>query len=265
MDTKSISEYFHFGLSFWYLRKVEAGFRIHNTPNINLSFVLNGITGFLESLDKLNLQVTRNAAYELISFQKSIENTEKDSVLDKEQAEKLQKIMKDLEKTLLAELKGFNVYVVTPKRLDINKLQTNPSLLFAPKSFERLPHLAQYDISEAGKCIAFERPTAAAFHLMRATESVLREYYLFHIKRNRVKVLLWGVMTKELQSKSKFMKDEKHQVLFKNLDNIRLSFRNPTQHPDKIYDIQEVQDLWGLCVDVINRMVAELPATNEIQ
>jgi hypothetical protein len=44
-------------------------------------------------------------------------------------------------------------------------------------------------------------------------------------------------------------------VLLNQLDYIRAQFRNPTQHPDKIYDIQEVQDLWGLCVDVINRMV----------
>jgi len=42
------------------------------------------------------------------------------------------------------------------------------------------------------------------------------------------------------------------------LDNIRRSFRNPTQHPDKIYDIQEVQDLFGLCIDAINRMITLL-------
>ncbi len=43
--------------------------------------------------------------------------------------------------------------------------------------------------------------------------------------------------------------------LLNNLDNIRTSFRNPTQHPDKVYDIQEAQDLFGLSIDVVNRMV----------
>ena len=47
-------------------------------------------------------------------------------------------------------------------------------------------------------------------------------------------------------------------VLLNNLDNIRQSFRNPTQHPEKIYDIQEVQDLWSLCVDVVNRMSSDI-------
>ena len=46
--------------------------------------------------------------------------------------------------------------------------------------------------------------------------------------------------------------------LLDNLDNIRKSFRNPTQHPEKIYDIEEVQDLFGLAIDVVNRMTAYL-------
>jgi hypothetical protein len=44
--------------------------------------------------------------------------------------------------------------------------------------------------------------------------------------------------------------------LLNNLDNIREHYRNPTQHPDKVYDINEVQDLFGLCIDAINRMVS---------
>jgi hypothetical protein len=47
-------------------------------------------------------------------------------------------------------------------------------------------------------------------------------------------------------------------VLNNHLDNIRDSFRNPTQHPEIRYDIHEVQDLWSVCVDVINRMVRTL-------
>jgi len=43
-------------------------------------------------------------------------------------------------------------------------------------------------------------------------------------------------------------------LILDHLDHIRRSFRNPTQHPDKIYDIQEAQDLFGLCVDAVNRM-----------
>ncbi|MEP6894964.1 MAG: hypothetical protein ABI986_05090, partial [Chloroflexota bacterium] len=84
--------------------------------------------------------------------------------------------------------------------------------------------------------------------------SVLRAFFELHLKKNNEN--LWGPMVKELRTK---LTDADYMVLLNNLDNIRLSFRNPTQHPQKIYDIEEVQDLWGICVDVINRMAKDLP------
>ena len=39
------------------------------------------------------------------------------------------------------------------------------------------------------------------------------------------------------------------------LDHIRSNFRNPTDHPEKIYDIEEVQDLLNVRCDAISRMV----------
>lgn len=121
----------------------------------------------------------------------------------------------------------------------------------APKVFNKLPEIAIKDFDEAGKCIAFERSTAAAFHLLRATESVLRNYYLSIVKRNRVSPLNWGPMLKSLRSRKKRPDD----VLLDHLDGIRRNFRNPTQHPEKVYDINEAQDLLGICIDVVNRMV----------
>jgi hypothetical protein len=44
------------------------------------------------------------------------------------------------------------------------------------------------------------------------------------------------------------------ETLLNNLDDVRMHFRNPTQHPEKTYDIEEAQDLWGRCVDATNRM-----------
>lgn len=99
--------------------------------------------------------------------------------------------------------------------------------------------------------MAFERPTAAAFHLLRATEGVLRHFYCSVVKRNRIDPLLWGPIITALRDRRK----PPAASLLANLDNIRVSFRNPTQHPEKIYDIHEVQDLFGLCIEVINRMV----------
>jgi hypothetical protein len=47
-------------------------------------------------------------------------------------------------------------------------------------------------------------------------------------------------------------------TLLNHLDHIRSGFRNPTAHPEKIYDIDEAQDLLSICIEVTNRMFQEL-------
>lgn len=254
METNSVITYFGFGTGMRYLQDAKEGAAIHGD-----SHILRNIERFLNSLDELNLQVTLRASYELDEIKTELESTPKDARLTSSQAKKLSAVMKGIRKTLEAELLGFDVYVVTPKRIDVKRLLSNVSELFAPGVCEKLPEVARYDLSEAGKCIAYECPTAAAFHLMRATESVLRAFYCQLVQRNRIQSMMWGAVVQDLRSKRKFKGHEAYSTLFANLDNIRVSFRNPTQHPDKIYDTQEVQDLWGLCVDVINRMAKDLP------
>jgi hypothetical protein len=47
--------------------------------------------------------------------------------------------------------------------------------------------------------------------------------------------------------------------VLEHLDSIRNRFRNPTQHPEKVYDIEEAQNLFGQCLSVIEGMVAGPP------
>lgn len=164
----------------------------------------------------------------------------------------MQEIMKEIRLTLIAEAKGIYAYVVTDKTIDVKKLLGDVGKLFRPNVFNSLPEIARYDFEEAGLCIAFERSTAAAFHILRATEAVLRLYrkkYIWPAKEN----LTWGQIVHELKNKQKGKKPD--SVLIDNLGNICNSFRNPTQHPEKIYDIYEVQDLFNLCIDAVNRMI----------
>lgn len=246
MQSVTLFRYWQFGTGFRYLQDAKEGYNIHGS-----SYVIGNIESLFKKLEDLNLRVTIRAAGDLRSLLKELKATEADSKLDASQARKLNSTVRSLRQTLEAELKGVNAYVVSPKRIEVERLVTDPASLFSPEVFNSLSELARFDITEAAKCIAFERPTAAAFHLMRATEETLRNYYCHFVKRDRLKVMMWGPLVQALQ---KHRRAKRHDVLNKNLDNIRSSFRNPTQHPDKVYDIHEVQDLWGLCVEVINRM-----------
>lgn len=247
MRRQTIYNYYFFGTCLRYLQDVQEKFPIHGD-----GFVIENIDTFLSYLRAIDLPVTERVARELDTFKIELSETEKTSLLSEEQAKELISLMTKIRVTLEAELEGVKAFTTTPKIIDIQKLLDDVPNLFSPHVFNALPEISKYDFSEGGKCIAFERPTAAAFHILRGTESVLRLFYNSVIRRDRVKNLNWGSIISDLR---KHRKTEKYNTLTNHLDNIRNSFRNPTAHPEAIYDIHEVQDLWGLCVDVTNRMI----------
>ena len=65
---------------------------------------------------------------------------------------------------------------------------------------------------------------------------------------------MWGDIVSDLRKQ----KRPPSKPLMDNLDNIRVNFRNPTQHPDARYDLDEAQDLLAVCIEVVNRMMKEI-------
>lgn len=243
-----VYHYWYFGTAVRFLQDIEVGVSIHHE-----GMVLDCLKTVFDRLEKLKLSVSNEtlAAERLSKLFNELKETESKAVLSAPQARTLKREIDNLRLTLEAELRCIEAYVLSGKRLDVKRMLNDVPSLFAPKIFETISPIAKSDLVEAARCIAFECPTAGAFHLMRATEDVLRDFYKFHVKRDRCDPLLWFPMVQGLQ---RHRKAKEHSTLLHNLDNIRVSFRNPTQHPEKVYDIHEVQDLWGLCADVINRM-----------
>jgi hypothetical protein len=251
MISQSIYRYYFFGTCLRFLQDAKAG-RPIGEPVGAEGWIRFNLNKFFEYLDEFEMHVTRRAATELRRFRDDIAIRPAEDRLSKEEANELSKLVSDLRKTLEAELQGYNAYIVTPKRLDVHRLLSDVPSLFSPGAYSKLNEIAKYDLQEAGKCIAFERPTAAAFHLLRATEAVVRDFYCTLVRRNRVR-LFWGDMVSDLYKRRKA---KAHENLLHHLDHIRVQFRNPTQHPEKIYDIQEVQDLWSLSADAVSRMAS---------
>ena len=101
------------------------------------------------------------------------------------------KIVADVSKY---EASNLQAYIISEKRLPTEKLLSNISGLFGTSVFFALPELCKYDFTQAGKCIAFELPTSAAFHTLRGTEGVLRSYYSALLTPTSSAPLLWGGM-----------------------------------------------------------------------
>ncbi|WP_421858593.1 hypothetical protein [Marinobacter salarius] len=248
MKYQSLYKFYWFGTCLRYLQDAKKDIPIHG-PGL----IMENIESFFDLLDELELHVTKGLAHsKLDSWIQNQNNLGDDALLSVEGAGELVEYMRSIRETLEIEIDGIGAYTPTTKRLDLKRLLDAVPDFFAPNIYINLPEIAQYDFSEGGKCIAFERPTAAAFHILRATESVLRYYYENMIKSSRISSRMWGPIVNELRKRNL---TKKYGPLNNHLDNIRDSFRNPTQHPEAMYDIHEVQDLWAVCIDVNNRMI----------
>lgn len=111
------------------------------------------------------------------------------------------------------------------------------------------------DIREAGRCLAFEVPTAAAFHLYRALESVVLKYI----------PLFPGVTLKEsdrnLGHYIGILKgngvDSKITTM---LGHIKDEYRNPAIHPGLFLDVDGAASQFALVQSAIHMMAADIGA-----
>jgi hypothetical protein len=90
-------------------------------------------------------------------------------------------------------------------------------------TYDELPALAAYDLNEAAVCIAFERPTAAAFHALRSTEGVLRHYYRCVIRQRRLAKpwWLWKAMLEDLEKPGRRRRPPKSLIDHLNREPLR--------------------------------------------
>lgn len=247
MVTIDLWKYAHFGISLIFLRQAKEGFPVHVEHSI-----LYHINRFLQELEEFELFVSlrSRSISNLHKFKEQLQKTKKNHLLSVEEKDKLFEIMDRSLEVVEAELLGKLAYVIKDKRMDVNKLFSSIKELLAPRVYEKLPEITQYDFSEAGKCVVFDRPTAAAFHVLRGTEGTL-SWFCELITKTRGAKKTWGSLIKCLKD----YKEPPPQNILDQLYNIKENYRNPTAHPEKIYDIEETQDLFQECIAIINRMV----------
>jgi hypothetical protein len=163
------------------------------------------------------------------------------------------------ETNLASEFALLDTYIVAKKGgLDTADLILNGAVFFSADLQTKAPQ-AIPDVQQATRCLAFELPTAAGFHLHRANESVLHCYYdAVTNGKPRPASRNIGDYIKEL---------DKHNVGDKRvkaaLRDIKDLHRNPLIHPDhSLDDVDEAIDLLGAIRAVVGYMLKEIPLPN---
>ena len=226
--------------------------------NTGSKFVCDHINQLLNGLKKASFQVSLAGGYFLRNIVKDLSGKKNDTKIGHEIFQTLENEMTSFERIVYSEAVTKKIYVISQKRFNSEYLSKDPGKLFKPGVYDSLSELARFDISSACRCLLFGEGTAVAFHILRATEETLKCYYFFHKKRNRLSRPIWGPMTDQLRSKAR---NKPSSVILQALDLVRISYRNPTQHPEAIYDIESAQDLVGVCLDLINKMAQEIKKT----
>lgn len=172
------------------------------------------------------------------------------------QIQRLKEVFSNFEAVAIAELRSSSLFYVTSKGgFDTSCLASKGEAAF-PRDLEKKVPEAIGDVRQAARCIAFELPTAAGFHLHRANECVLRIYW-DHVTggQPRPTEQSMGVYLSELNK----LKKGRPQVR-EHLKSIKDLHRNPLMHPDQTIDsVDDAIDLMSAIRCSIGYMLAEIP------
>lgn len=227
------------------------------TPSDNVDVAISSLVSLRKFLEKVGFIVSVVGMRTMSEVQDKLGKMEPGTNLGALQKEIVEGIIR-VEPIVFAEAETKSVYTFPERRFNAEYLLQKPEKLLKPGSFDSLSEMAQLDLSAACRCILFGEATASAFHILRAVEETLRQYYFIHKKRNRLKNPMWGPMVAQLRAKSR---NKPPKVLLDSLELVRQSYRNPTQHPDSTYDIESSQDLMGVCLDVLSKMTRALQSS----
>jgi len=166
---------------------------------------------------------------------------------------------KEFEIVLSAELQTLASYCVTQKGIYsttdlIERAENTLPASVLPKISQRVKE----EIRASGRCLAFDSGTACAFHIMRAVEAVMHEYYIVMCKptpRPSKRLENWGVYIAEFQKSSK--PEVKEVVAI--LQQIKDQHRNLIMHPEIVLTPDEAFTLFEIAKGAIIAMADKLP------
>ena len=156
---------------------------------------------------------------------------------------------------LMAELGILPAFLVTEKEgYDVNVLIDAGHKLFPSSTLAKCPE-AGWDMSEAGKALAFELATACGFHVFRVTEAVLRRYWP-KVSEDAAPPIgrTIGGFAKELEKKKLG-----EARIWETLKQLAELHRNPLVHPDVVLSVEDAIKTLGVARSAMGAMLQVLP------
>jgi len=259
MKETNLNIFYHLGASIEYMfANISIGMDV-GALILELSGPKPWLEEFIKETEPLDLALknTRAAAQKLLNkIYDIMEDIPRDWERKMNQGEMLS--LHDLKHKFLTEFehdhRNLDVFAVTPKGIySTRQLIENAENSFSEKVRSVLPPQSIADLRAAGKCLAFEIPTACAFHVCRATEALMLKYYEVLVGHSwTFKKKDWKIYVEQLSV------EKAPKSITNRLDEIREMDRNAYIHPDINVTLEEAPILFELCKGVIFQMAQEI-------
>jgi hypothetical protein len=220
----------------------------------------NRITNFLDFVSELNLQVTNSAIKlgDIKKYHKILDNDSKGNAKNKVASDTVKKVNSEIKKLLTtfeAEILNKNSFILKDKKSKMEHLIDDQTKLFKkPDVLLIAPFDVQYNVIESAKCLAFDRYSASAFHMLLATEEYVRFFndkFLEPSIEDEETITFYNLIneTEEILSDLKY-----NSELISFLHIIRKFYRNQSQHSNRKFTESEAEELFMICIKIINEM-----------
>jgi len=156
---------------------------------------------------------------------------------------------------LSEELKLSPLFSVEDKgNLSIVRLVDGASSGYPAITIELLDDFIKQEINEAGKCLAFSRPTACGFHILRAVEIGLKGYVLAATGTlPKINNRNWGEYITQMTNAG-----ASSNLI--DLLKILKTKRNPVMHPQDSLELEEAIGIFCICQNVIETLISDVRA-----
>lgn len=169
-------------------------------------------------------------------------------------AQRLRQMVHDLNLRVWDELKN-KFFLTIPSETFALYRQDQPP--FGADVEAKFPTMSE-DISEAGKCLALNRPTATVFHLMRVMEIAVQRF------GDKLGVALateknWQNILDEINKAIKALdhkapRTRAYAGASSHLYNVKIRWRNEVMHPKQTYTTAEAKDVF----DAVRTFIRDL-------
>ncbi len=256
MQRVDCHQFYQFGQQLFPLNSIKEGDKLHQHI-FQINAAVLWLTWFLND-SVIPLNVCKTDGHELLNILAPLvpgnifEAMPPDRDLTPMEIFQIPNNLRDFETVLTAELHNVATYFVSKKSIyDTADLIERAENVLPDEIRTKLSKENIVDIKEAGKCIAFNLPTAAGFHTMHAVEPGLLKWYKSVLKKDPP-VRNWGEYIKGLREAG-----AKAEILL-ILDQLRNLYRNELLHPEDVLTMEEAIDLFDLGKAAIRSMVLEM-------